>query len=94
VVQNIRFENFFVQGSNIGPEITQDSGNNGSYSGTSLLEVSNIALVNFTGYTEGVRGNRTASISCSKVHPCYNIALRMVPSILLKALVLISPLVR
>jgi len=76
VVQNIRFENFFVQGSNIGPEITQDSGNNGSYSGTSLMEISNVAFVNFTGYTTGGKGNQTASISCSKVHLCYNITLR------------------
>ena len=76
VVQNIRFENFFIQGANIGPAITQNSGDNGSYAGTSLMEISNIAFVNFTGYTEGGKGNRSASVSCSKVEPCYNIALR------------------
>ena len=74
-MQNIRFENFFVQGSNIGPEITQDSGNNGSYSGTLLMEISNIGLVNFTGHTTGGNGNRTASINFSNVYPCYNVAL-------------------
>jgi galacturan 1,4-alpha-galacturonidase len=58
VVQNIRFENFFIQGSNIGPEITQDSGNNGSYSGASLMGISNIAFVNFTGYATGGKGTR------------------------------------
>jgi hypothetical protein len=78
VVQNIRFENFFVQGAGIGPAINQDSGDNGSYAGTSKMEVSNIAFVNFTGYTQGGRGNRTADVSCSAVHPCFNIALQNV----------------
>jgi len=40
------------------------------------MEIPNIAFVNFTGYTTGGEGNHTASISCSNVHPCYNIALR------------------
>ncbi len=40
------------------------------------MEIFNIAFVNFTGYTIGGKGNRTASISCSKLHPCYNIAVR------------------
>ena len=78
VVQNIRFENFFIEGATTGAAITQDSGNNGSYSGTSLMEVSNIAFVNFTGYTQGGKGNRTASVSCSKVHPCFNVAFQNV----------------
>jgi galacturan 1,4-alpha-galacturonidase len=73
-VQNIRFENFFIQGATIGAAISEDSGDNGSYVGTSLMEISNIAFVNFTGYTQGGKGNRTASVSCSKVHPCFNIA--------------------
>jgi hypothetical protein len=73
-VQNIRFENFYIEGATIGAAISQDSGDNGSYVGTSKMEVSNIAFVNFTGYTQGGKGNRTASISCSKVHPCFNIA--------------------
>ncbi|PMD62942.1 glycoside hydrolase family 28 protein [Hyaloscypha bicolor E] len=76
VVQNIRFENFHLVGPAIGPDITQDSGNNGSFSGTSKMEISNIAYVNFTGYLAGAKGNRTAAISCSKVNPCYNIALK------------------
>ena len=78
VVQNIRFENFYVEGAGIGPAISQDSGDNGSYVGTSKMEISNIAFVNFTGYTLGGKGNRTASISCSEVHPCFNIALQNV----------------
>lgn len=42
------------------------------------MGVSNIAFVNFTGYTEGGKGNRTATVSCSNVHPCFNIALQNV----------------
>jgi len=76
VVQNIRFENFHVNGAPLGPNINQNSGDNGSYAGTSKMEISNIAFVNFTGYLAGAKGNRTAAISCSKVYPCYNIALK------------------
>ncbi|KUJ08086.1 putative galacturan 1,4-alpha-galacturonidase C [Mollisia scopiformis] len=77
VVQNLRFENFWVQGAALGPSITQDNGDNGSYAGTSKMEISNIAFVNFTGYTLAT-SNETASISCSNVHPCFNIALQNV----------------
>jgi len=42
------------------------------------MEISNIAFVNFTGYIEGGKGNRTAAVSCSNVHPCFNIALQNV----------------
>ena len=71
-VQNIRFENFQVEGADVGPAITQDSGDfkNETYDGTSLLEVSNVAFVNFTGYTNT---NRAASVSCSAVKPCFGI---------------------
>jgi galacturan 1,4-alpha-galacturonidase len=74
VVQNLRFENFHVEGAASGPSITQGNGDNGSYAGTSKMEISNIAYVNWTGYIEGGKGNRTASISCTNVHPCFNIA--------------------
>ncbi|KAL2223010.1 putative galacturan 1,4-alpha-galacturonidase C [Thermoascus aurantiacus ATCC 26904] len=72
-VTNILFSNFHIQGADSGPAITQDNGNNGSFSGTSLMTISNVAFVNFTGYTNG-RSDVTSKISCSKVHPCYNIA--------------------
>jgi galacturan 1,4-alpha-galacturonidase len=77
-VQNIVFENFFVQGAGIGPAITQDNGDNGSFVGSSLMEVSNIAFVNWTGYVNAGTNLRTASVSCSKVHPCFNIAIKNV----------------
>lgn len=74
VVQNILFENFFVQGASAGPAITQDNGDNGSFVGTSLLAISNVAFVNWTGYVNAGTNLHTASISCSNVHPCFNIA--------------------
>ena len=71
-VQNIRFENFRVQGSDVGVAVAQDSGDfkNGTFDGTSLMEVSNVAFVNFTGYTNA---DRAASLDCSAVHPCFGI---------------------
>ncbi|KAK3943862.1 pectin lyase-like protein [Diplogelasinospora grovesii] len=75
VVNNIRFENFYLAGAAIGPNINQDSGNNGSFSGTSNMLVSNIAFVNFTGYLASST-NRTAAVSCSTRNPCYNIEMK------------------
>lgn len=72
-VTNILFENFFVQGAGVGPDINQDSGDNGSYAGTSNMLVSNVAFVNFTGYVTST--TRTAAVSCSARNPCYNIAM-------------------
>ncbi|KAJ5367697.1 CAZyme family GH28 [Penicillium brevicompactum] len=70
-IRNVLFSNFEIQGANAGPSITQDNGNNGSYSGTSLMSISNVAFVNFTGSIETT--SHVASVSCSKLHPCYNI---------------------
>ncbi|EPS27745.1 putative rhamnogalacturonan alpha-L-rhamnopyranohydrolase [Penicillium oxalicum 114-2] len=71
-VSEIVFSNFDIQGANSGPAISQDSGNNGSLSGTSLMSISNVAFVNFTGNIETSK-SWTSSVSCSKVHPCFNI---------------------
>lgn len=73
-VRNLLFSNFDIMGANAGPGITQDNGkpSNGSFAGTSLMEISNIAFVNFTGYLDSA--SKVASVGCSKVHPCYNIA--------------------
>jgi galacturan 1,4-alpha-galacturonidase len=70
-IRNVLFSNFEIHGANAGPAITQDSGNNGSYSGTSLMSISNVAFVNFTGVIDTT--SKVASVSCSNVHPCYNI---------------------
>jgi galacturan 1,4-alpha-galacturonidase len=73
IVENITFENFYIEGANIGMAISQNSGDNGSYAGTSKMLVSNVLFKNFTGYEYGAKGNRTASITCSKVNPCHDI---------------------
>ncbi|KAK5132438.1 hypothetical protein LTR08_009049 [Meristemomyces frigidus] len=74
-VRNVLFSNFQVFGADSGPAITESSGGNSSSAGTSLMEISNVAFVNFTGYLSGSeKANRTASVSCSNVHPCFNIA--------------------
>ncbi|KAL1311755.1 hypothetical protein AAFC00_001843 [Neodothiora populina] len=72
-VRNILFSNFLVHGADAGPSITQNNGalKNGTYSGTSLMGISNVAFVNFTGYLNNKQ--KTASVGCSTVHPCYNI---------------------
>ncbi|KAL9116029.1 MAG: hypothetical protein Q9227_000397 [Pyrenula ochraceoflavens] len=79
-VRNILFANFNLMGPSLAGSISQSSGNNGnsSLAGTSLMEVSNVAWVNFTGYTvpsstTGANAKRVASLSCSNVHPCYNL---------------------
>jgi len=71
-VKNVIFSNFKVNGSDAGPAITQSSGDNGSYAGTSKMSISNIKYVNFTGYIE-TTSKKVASVSCSKLHPCYDI---------------------
>jgi galacturan 1,4-alpha-galacturonidase len=72
-ITNVLFSNFNVQGASAGPAITQDSGDNGSYAGTSLMSIANVGFVNFTGYLDDVTDDVIASVSCSEVHPCYNI---------------------
>lgn len=71
-VTNITFSNFRIQGADSAPSITQDNGNNGSYSGTSKMLVSGIRYVNFTGWLN--KKSTKASVSCSKVHPCFDIS--------------------
>ncbi|PYH41481.1 putative extracellular exo-polygalacturonase [Aspergillus saccharolyticus JOP 1030-1] len=71
-VKNIIFSNFDVQGANAGPAISESSGDNGSYAGTSKMLISNIAFVNFTGWIDTSKST-TSSVSCSTVYPCYNI---------------------
>jgi hypothetical protein len=71
-VRNILFSNFELYGAGMGPAISQDSGDNGSYAGTSKMSVSNIAFVNFTGYLDR-NSDVVSEVSCSNVHPCYNI---------------------
>ncbi|RAQ50290.1 galacturan 1 [Aspergillus flavus] len=69
---NLIFSNFEVQGANIGPTINQNQGDNGSYSGTSLMTVSDITFANCTGYVTN-EGEVTSTVTCSENHPCYDI---------------------
>lgn len=71
-VTNIIFSNFRIQGADSPPSITQDNGNNGSYSGTSKLMVSQIRYENFTGWIN--KKSTKASVSCSTANPCYGIS--------------------
>ncbi|RAL09928.1 putative extracellular exo-polygalacturonase [Aspergillus homomorphus CBS 101889] len=71
-VKNVIFSNFDVQGANAGPSISESSGNNGSYAGTSKMLIANVSFVNFTGWVDTTK-TTTSSVSCSKVYPCYNI---------------------
>ncbi|KAJ5946974.1 polygalacturonase [Penicillium verhagenii] len=71
-IRNVLFSNFDIDGASSGIAITQDSGDNGSYVGTSKMSISNVAFVNFTGYIDK-DSTKVASVSCSNVYPCYNI---------------------
>jgi len=76
VVRNIIFKNFVLEGADSGPAITQDNGNNGSYSGTSKMEISKIVFENFSGWLQGRK--TTSSVNCSKAKPCHDIEFRNV----------------
>lgn len=76
IVRNVTFSNFDIYGADSGPSITQDNGNNGSYAGTSKMQITNILFQNFTGYLNGE--SRTSSVSCSRVQPCRGIEFREV----------------
>ncbi|KAL9087339.1 MAG: hypothetical protein Q9159_003685 [Coniocarpon cinnabarinum] len=71
-VSNVLFSNFVLHGPSLATAISQDSGDNGSFAGTSNMLVDNIAFVNFTGYNN--RSEIGNEISCSERHPCFNIS--------------------
>ncbi|KAL2819969.1 pectin lyase fold/virulence factor [Aspergillus granulosus] len=71
VVRNITFSNFDVSGSSRGMLITQDNGHNGSFRGTSKMEISDVLFKNYTGVLGS--SSNTASIACSEVNPCFGI---------------------
>ena len=80
-IRNLLFSNFYLVDVSRGPYITQDNGNNGSFSGTSKMEVSNIVFRNFTGTLKEPADSRLGDISCSKVYPCYNISFEMMENL-------------
>jgi len=72
-VRNILLAHFDIRGADSGASITQENGRivNSTQPGSSLMEVSNVQFVNFTGWLEG--GEGTGSVSCATAHPCFNI---------------------
>jgi galacturan 1,4-alpha-galacturonidase len=71
-VTNITLSNFRVKGADAPPSITQDNGDNGSFTGTSKMLVSHVSFVNFTGWLKKGKSKKGA-VSCSKVNPCIDI---------------------
>ncbi|ESZ97710.1 glycoside hydrolase family 28 protein [Sclerotinia borealis F-4128] len=55
-INNLLFENFHTTGAAIAAGISQDSGNNGSYTGTSKFAISDITFRNFTGTAANATG--------------------------------------
>ncbi|WYZ46613.1 hypothetical protein EsH8_IX_000838 [Colletotrichum jinshuiense] len=72
LVRNILFSNVRYEAVNNAPSINQHNGDNGTFAGTSKMEVSNVTFANFTGTLSGTR-NRV-SLSCSAKLPCHDIA--------------------
>ncbi|RYP50866.1 hypothetical protein DL768_003701 [Monosporascus sp. mg162] len=71
-VRNITFSNFVLDKVSRGPYITQNNGDNGTFAGTSKMEISNITFRNFTGNLLN-SGYRLGDISCSRENPCFDI---------------------
>lgn len=79
IVRNITFSNFEIEGADSGPSINQDNGNSGgSATGTSKMEVSEIIYENFSGYLSDatIKKGVVASVVCSKLKPCHDIAFK------------------
>ncbi|KAI8199042.1 putative galacturan 1,4-alpha-galacturonidase C [Colletotrichum sp. SAR 10_76] len=70
-VRNITFANVYYENVNNAPSINQNNGNNGSFAGTSNMEVSDVDFLNFTGTLSG--STNRVSLSCSARHKCGNI---------------------
>jgi hypothetical protein len=71
-VRNLLFSDFELEGVSHGPYIMQDNGDNGTFAGTSKMEISKVTFRNFTGNLKDSIG-RLGQISCSMVHPCFDI---------------------
>lgn len=70
-VTGINFVDFVVEGADSPPSITQDNGNNGSFSGTSKMWINDIVFKNFKGWLH--KKSTKGSVSCSKEKPCDDI---------------------
>jgi galacturan 1,4-alpha-galacturonidase len=70
-VSNITFENADLTGAKNIFIVDENGGNNGSYTGSSKMLLSDIHLDNFYGVL--ANGDVVATITCSNVEPCYDI---------------------
>ena len=71
VVKNVTFENVDVTSATRGLSISQNNGDNGTYAGTSKMEISDVRFKNFHGTLSNTAN--AFAISCSKVYPCYGL---------------------
>ncbi|KAK7450722.1 glycosyl hydrolase family 28 [Colletotrichum acutatum] len=75
-IRNVVFSNVQYEGVNNAPSFYQNNGDNGSYAGTSNMEISNVVFANITGTLSGAT-NRV-SLTCSQRFPCRDISFRNV----------------
>jgi galacturan 1,4-alpha-galacturonidase len=69
-VTNIVFDGVDVSNATRAFLVNQNNGNNGSFSGTINLLISEIYVKNFYGT---LSGNNTVNIGCSSRNPCFDI---------------------
>lgn len=70
VVRNVTFSNIDVGDAQRAVVITQDNGDDGTSKGTSRMEISGIRFENYTGM---LGSSNEVTVSCSEVHPCFDI---------------------
>ncbi|KAI9042640.1 putative extracellular exo-polygalacturonase [Aspergillus affinis] len=70
-VRNVTFSAVAVTNANRVGLIDQNSGDNGSFTGTSKMEISDIVFDQFTGTLASA--SNQIGVQCSKVYPCYGI---------------------
>ncbi|KAK6835868.1 hypothetical protein RU639_002288 [Aspergillus parasiticus] len=68
VVQNITFDNVDIDSADHVFMVDQNNGGNSSTAGTSKMTISDIHLKDF----HGKASDNTATINCSKSHPCFD----------------------
>ncbi|KAK1473150.1 glycosyl hydrolase family 28 [Colletotrichum abscissum] len=75
-IHNVIFSNVQYERVNNAPSFYQNNGDNGSFAGTSNMEISNVVFANITGTLSGAT-NRV-SLTCSQRFPCHDISFRNV----------------
>ncbi|BCS17534.1 uncharacterized protein APUU_10362S [Aspergillus puulaauensis] len=70
VVRNVTFLNIDVGDAQRAVVVTQDNGDDETSRGTSKMEISGIRFENYTGM---LGSSNQVTVSCSEVHPCFDI---------------------